>query len=824
MTTTATTEAAAAPHPSETVRDLPLSALTLGGRNVRTIDDTPAEIESLKASILAHGLIENLAVRPADGRYEVVAGKRRVRAMRDLADAGEIHPDMMVACRILDETANDTEISLAENEARVGMHPVDQVTAFRRLTEEGIARDKIAERFGVSTRTVDQRLRLAGLPAEILDAAREDRLKLEHLHAFAATTDQSRQLDVWNRIKDANYHPGAHWIRSELTRETVRADEGRARFVGVDAYTAAGGRVEVDLFSDGEDDRAMLLDPHVLDKLAGDKLQQVADDLTGQGWKWAEPHLELDWDAAQQYGRLRGTAAEPTEQQAADLTRINERVAEIDTRLDSMTAELEEHGGDPPEDHPSWALIDEREQLEEEENRIRIEIDRNVTYTPEQMACAGCLVSIDGYNGLTVQAGLVRDADAKDVPQPPQPAGEDAGHPGGDTTGGAPGCYTAGGPAGGYIPPTKRPSVKNPETEAVKSAGLSNNLAEEMRLIRNALVKAHLAHDFEAAFDLAAYEMSLSAFAVNVYGARPLALTLNATANQPMGSPEERKAFEETSPGIALLESNREGLPLDWLAEEDPGRRFLAFTDLPLGDRQRLFAAATARALNKQLSFDHGAHPEVEATVARLDIPFEALWRPGLDRFWSQMRKGEMLAIARRTLGPEWAAAHGKDKKDELADAMAAAFGRDGEAGSLGLSAAGRAAALGWTPSGFRAFDPARPPEEAASNGNGDTRKSEPAGPEVDNGDAEEHAETGADTATAANTESAGAASESSAGGTEPATDDAVNGAVLQHPLAAPDDGDGMSEDNGDNNAGPDDATTPFDHGPSDELPPFLQK
>ena len=825
MTTTATTETAAAPHPSETIRDLPLSALTLSERNVRTVDDTPAELESLKASILAHGLIENLTVRPVDDRYEVIAGKRRFRGMRELVEAGKIHPDMMVPCRILDESANDTEISLAENEVRVGMHPVDQVSAFRRLTEEGIAREKIAERFGVSTRTVDQRLRLAGLPAEILDAARDDRLKLEHLHAFAATADQSRQLEVWSRIKDGSYHPGAQWIRAELTRESVRADEARARFVGVDAYTAAGGRVEVDLFSDGEDDRAMLLDPHVLDKLAADKLQQVADDLTAQGWKWAEPHLELEWDAAQQYGRLRGTPAEPTEQQAADLERVNERVAEIDTRLDSMTAELEEHGGDPPEDHPSWALIDEREQLEDEENRIRIEIDQNVTYTPGQMACAGCLVSIDGYNGLTVQAGLVRAADAKDVPQPPQPAGEDAGHPGGDTAGGAPDGYTAGESAGGYIPPTKRQSVKNPETEAVKSAGLSNNLAEEMRLVRNALVKGHLANDFEAAFDLAAYEMSLRAFAVNVYGARPLALTLNATANQPMGSPEERKAFEAEPRHRAAGEQPRG--PAAGLARRGgPGRRFLAFTDLPLGDRQRLFAAATARALNKQLSFDHGAHPEVEATVARLDIPFEALWRPGLDRFWSQMRKGEMLAIARRTLGPEWAAAHGKDKKDELADAMAAAFGRDGEAESLGLSAAGRAAALGWTPSGFRAFDPARPPEEAASNGNGDTRKSEPAGPEVGNGDAEEHAETLAGTATTADTESAGAASESSAGGTEPATDDAVNGAVLQHPLAAPDDGDGMSEDHGDDNAGPGDgdAATPFDHGPSDELPPFLQK
>ncbi|MYD88412.1 MAG: chromosome partitioning protein ParB, partial [Acidobacteria bacterium] len=84
MTTTATTEAAPGappPIPSEMVRDLPLSALTLSERNVRTIDDTPEELAILKASILAHGLIENLAVRPVGARYEVIAGQRRFRAM-----------------------------------------------------------------------------------------------------------------------------------------------------------------------------------------------------------------------------------------------------------------------------------------------------------------------------------------------------------------------------------------------------------------------------------------------------------------------------------------------------------------------------------------------------------------------------------------------------------------------------------------------------------------------------------------------------------------------------------------------------------------------
>lgn len=804
MTTTATEAAPGAPpppHPSEAVRDLPLSALTLSERNVRTIDDTPEEMAILKASILSHGLIENLAVRPVGDRYEVIAGRRRFRAMHELVDAGEIHPDMMVACRILDEFTNDTEISLAENEARVAMHPVDQVTAFRRLTEEGVDRDRIAERFGVSARVVDQRLRLGGLPAPILDAAREGELSLEHLHAFAATADAERQLEVWNRVKGESYTPGAHWIRTEVTRRNVSAAHSRARFVGIDAYTAAGGRIEADLFSDGEDDRAMLLDADLLDRLAADKLQQVADDLKAQGWKWTEPHLDLEWDAAQSYGRVRGPPTGPTEEQAAELKHIEKRLAEIDEEIEGMRDQLDEHDDDPPEDHPYWKLSEERDRLMNDENHVRVAIDQNVTWSPEQMACAGCLVSLDQFEGLTVQAGLVRKEDARDVPQAAPRADEASGEAGGEPDG-QPGDALA-----GYTPPVKR-TAKNPEVEAVKSAGLSTALAEDMRLIRNGLVKAHLAHDFEAAFDLTAYEMSLHAFSIHVYGTRPLAMTLNATSNQPMGSPEERAAFEAASPGVGLLERDRAELPLDWMAETDPARRFLAFTELPLGDRQRLFSAATARALNKQLSFDHGSHPEFEATVARLEIPFEAVWRPGLERFWSRMRKGEMLAVARRTLGPEWAAAHGKDKKDELAAAMAGAFGPDGEAEALGLSAAARAAALGWTPSGFRAFDPARPPEEDAPKGDGTTQTAPPA-PETGDGGAKEDAGTPAEAAGA--TES------------EPATDDTINGRVLGHPLSGAENsnGNGVAVDE---STGEDEPAEAFDHRPADELPAFLQK
>ena len=525
-------------------------------------------------------------------------------------------------------------------------------------------------------------------------------------------------------------------------------------------------------------------------------------------------------------GRLRGTPVGATAEQTAELVRIEKRIAEIDDEMQKIAdAEGDEQGelSELPDDHAYFALEDERETLYEGDNRIRVAIDQNVTYTPEQMACAGCLVSIDQFSGLTVQAGLVRAEDAASVPQPPQPADGDAEE--------APGGGAAGAPApDGYTPPVRRGPAKNPETEAVKSAGLSNSLAEDLRLIRNALVKTHLAHDFEAAFDLAAYEMSLHAFGSRIYGARPLAMTLNPTGNRPTGSPEELTAFEAASPGIELLERDRAELPLDWLKEEDAAQRFLAFADLPLGDRQRLFAAATAHALNKQLSFDHGAHAEIEATVARLDIPFEALWRPGRDRYWSQMRKGEMLAIARRTLGPEWAAAHTKDKKDELASSMAAAFGPDGEADTLGLSAAGRAAALSWTPAGFRAFDPARPREENAPATNGGAAAAKAAEPDPNTDDTAEPAEASGNIAPPTEAHPAGT-TDGNAADAAPTTEDALNGKLPQHPaavaVAVNGNGNGATLDDHRENAADsvdEERAATFDHEPADELPRFLRK
>ena len=191
--------------PEPAIREIPLCRLALAPENVRkTPPDEAAQVE-LQASIAALGLLENLIARAdepdADGaeRFAVVAGGRRLAALKALAENGTLHADHPVPCKIA-PNGNAGELSLAENVVRIAMHPADQVVAFAALAGAGVTVAAIAARFGVSERTVEQRLRLGNAAPELLDAYRAENIDLETLMAFAVTTDHDRQLGVWERV------------------------------------------------------------------------------------------------------------------------------------------------------------------------------------------------------------------------------------------------------------------------------------------------------------------------------------------------------------------------------------------------------------------------------------------------------------------------------------------------------------------------------------------------------------------------------------------------------------------------------------------------
>ena len=102
------------------IRDILLCRRALAPENVRKLPPDEAAQAQLQASIAEHDLLENLVVRPDEPdaagieRFAVVAGGRRLAALKALAENGMLHPDHPVPCKSA-ANGNAGELSLAEN-------------------------------------------------------------------------------------------------------------------------------------------------------------------------------------------------------------------------------------------------------------------------------------------------------------------------------------------------------------------------------------------------------------------------------------------------------------------------------------------------------------------------------------------------------------------------------------------------------------------------------------------------------------------------------------------------------------------------------------
>ena len=675
-----------APAAEPLIREIPLSRLALAPENVRKTPPDPGADAELKASIAALGLLENLVVRTDepdenDGeRYAVVAGGRRLKAMQELAADGVLDADHPVPCLVKSGDVDPGEISLAENVVRIAMHPADQVTAFSKLVQAGQSVPAIAARFGASKRIVEQRLRLGNAAPELLDAYRADQIDLEVLKAFAVTTDRERQMAVWEQVSAQGYRPSAWQVKRLLTEERVPGASAVARFVGVEAYEAAGGQVLRDLFARDDESGVWFEDPVLLEKLATGKLQAAADELATR-WKWAVPMIEVAWDDTARHGRIEPQPADRTPEEEAEIGKLEARQAEL--------AELDD-------DEWTQETLTEAESIETRLDEIEGGVEARAMWRREDFAMAGCIVTVAQDGSLQVIAGLVKPEDMPKPAEPDQTAAQAAnGHEPNAVT---PTTHAA-------VPSVAAPMAlpRDREAEARKEAGVGIGLADDLRSIRTALVKAKLAGDFEAAFDLALFQMGRAVFAPG-YRDHALDIAVKETPDRPNTRMNDAD-FADWSPGEAMLE-DRSLLSFDWLTIDDDAESFAALRALPRAEKEALFAACVARTVKGQLAFEPQARPELEATVARLDIDFAAHVRPTAAMLWSRIPKARILDIARTVFGLAWASARSKYKKPALAEAMETAFAAGDP--PVGVSASMHAAALAWVPPGFAAFDTGR--------------------------------------------------------------------------------------------------------------------
>jgi ParB family chromosome partitioning protein len=128
--------------------NITLSKLVSDKKNPRRVKPQREAHKRLVASIRAFGLLEPLVVRPAgnDGdEYQVVAGERRLAALREIHRKDKSDPKIACQVRKVDDPTAEA-MSLSENFAREAMHPLDEAEAFAELASlEG----KHPPRFGL---------------------------------------------------------------------------------------------------------------------------------------------------------------------------------------------------------------------------------------------------------------------------------------------------------------------------------------------------------------------------------------------------------------------------------------------------------------------------------------------------------------------------------------------------------------------------------------------------------------------------------------------------------------------------------------------------
>ncbi|WP_165435451.1 ParB/RepB/Spo0J family partition protein [Bradyrhizobium sp. Leo121] len=667
-------------------RDIPFNKLALSQSNVRRVK-AGVSIEQLAESIARRTLLQSLSVRAvvdADGNetgmFEVPAGGRRYRALELLVKQKRMSKAQAVPC-VVREGGIAEDDSVAENDERVGLHPLDQLRAFKILRDLGMTEEDIAARHFVNPAIVKQRLRLASISPKLHDVYAEDGMTLEQLMAFSVTADHARQEQVWENVSRSGYDE-PYQIRRMLTENTVRGSDRRAQFVGLDAYQQAGGGVLRDLFE--HDDGGWLQDVVLLDRLVTEKLKAEAEAIAAEGWKWISVAVEFSYGHTQGLREIEGRAVDLSPEEQATIDALNAEQAKLETDYQDADELPDE--------------VDQR--LGEIESALAAFEDRPMLYDPTEIARAGVFISIDSEGRLSVDRGYVRPEDEVPATDPDVARAADASSIEGQEEGTSV-QRTVIAVAG------SAPDAEDDDEDAAKP--LPDRLITELTAHRTLALRDSLAENPAVAFQAVLHNFVLTAFYRFASSGSCLEISLR-TPNFPAQAPGLRESVSAKA-----VEARHEA----WKARLPKSENDLwdALTALDGGAQASLFAHCASFAVNAVYEpanrYNQGrvsAHgvrtrldqADVLARAIGLDM-VQAGWRPTVDNYLGRITKPRILEAVREAKGESSAQLIDHLKKADMAkeaerlldgsgwlpeplrlvDPDAVPVGQEGEAGAL---------------------------------------------------------------------------------------------------------------------------------------------
>ena len=617
--------------------------------NVRKSGRT--DIAQLAGDIEARGLLQNLcvtALKKPRGHYAVFAGGRRLEALQLLAAEGRIDKDMEVSCKVLEgDDATLSEASLAENFQRVNMTPTDECRAFQHFIGEGCDLDAVAKRFGVTRRFVEGRLRLAGLADPVFEALAEGRITLDMAKAYATTADQAKQTRVFEQYGNYSYTTPDQ-VRRAIAGDALKATDPIAQLVGEDAYVAAGGTIERELFSENGDRWS---DPEIAQGLAAAIMEAEAKRLgEEQGLAWVRPVASAHiYNATEGLHRVNLPKQPMSEAEEARADAIQTRMEEIGDELDS--GELDDEAGS--------ALEAEYDKLEDEWN----ELQRRPTILPDDLkGQIGTFLTLASDGKMVLETTYFSETPIRDP-------GDDRG--GSGSTG-----------ATSKAPP--------PEKIAPGGKPLSARLSDELAMQRRDILAAALLADPALALDYALFAMIDGNRGYERYGTTMKATRPSDPASGTDGEPTQART---------AIEQARDALDTTWTEAGDVVARFEGFRALDDTGKAAWLALMVAGSIEAKPEYSDTTNPLHARLAAILHIEPAQWWRPTSANFFDRVSKGTLLALLTEIGGEVLAARYAASKKPEVSAACQKLF-----AGEAITEPAIKDAALAWVPDAMR-FD-----------------------------------------------------------------------------------------------------------------------
>ncbi len=590
-----------AADPSKHMILVPLSRLVLRptGRNVRKAVPRMS-IPELAASIQRVGLLQNLIVIPAaDGlHYEVVAGGRRLAALKLLAKKHRIAKDWDVPClQVADGTARTA--SLTENVQREAMHPADQFEAFAALVAEGRPIEDIAADFSVTPLVVQRRLKLANVSPRLMADYRADAVSLDQLMALSITDDHAAQESAFYDAPQWQRQPSA--LRERLTEREIDAyHHPLVRFVGLDSYEAAGGGIRRDLFAEG-DTGVYLTDAALLERLAQDKLAGIAAEVKAEGWAWADATPGVTHADLHAFQRAPRERREPNKREAQRIEKLQAKMQEVAEAVDAAVDAEDEDKAD--------ALQEEGEAVGEQLQALE---DGLQDYSPNVKAAAGAIVTIDRNGETVIHRGLMREAEAKalrTLERLRQGFGGE-GEAGNDDEG--------------------------EDDEQPKIAAMSDRLAQRLSAHRTAALQIEVARHPQAALAAVVHGMVQTILQGSHYGHDlPLGVSLKVQDRLEGMAPD----WPESPAAVALRELQQvagEALP------EDSAELFAALLAKPQDELVRLLAVCVASTVDVVTPRATVQQPGEELAQA-VGLDMAAWWQPTAEGYFKHVPKAVIL-------------------------------------------------------------------------------------------------------------------------------------------------------------------------------------